>query len=168
MVSNKFILGVVAEVLWFAFAAIAAYLVSLPIISVVSSTLFLYVVFSIFFIITYVRFIAFMSYSVLMENVFFKIGLFIVNVPLFFYLMNLYFKFGRAYDEYNYTLPANVFQHIKSGTELEDLTYIKKLITLSGSASLTVLLLMEITIVYAIFKYRQLDKYIKKNSNTES
>ena len=113
MVSNKFILGVVAEVLWFAFAAIAAYLVSLPIISVVSSTLFLYVVFSIFFIITYVRFIAFMSYSVLMENVFFKIGLFIVNVPLFFYLMNLYFKFGRAYDEYNYTLPANVFQHIK-------------------------------------------------------
>ena len=46
--------------------------------------------------------------------------------------------------------------------------YIKKLITLSGSASLTVLLLMEITIVYAIFKYRQLDKYIKKNSNTES
>lgn len=167
IVINKFTLGVVAEVLWFAFAAFAAYLVALPIMPNVSNTLFLYVVFSVFFIITYIRFIAFMSYSILLENVFAKIGLFIINVPLFFYLMNLYYKFGRAYDEYNFTLSAKVFQHIKAGTELDDLMYIKKLITFSGSASLSVIIFMEITIVYAIFKLRQLDKYIKKGSKKE-
>ena len=82
--------------------------------------------------------------------------------------MNLYYKFGRAYDEYNYLMPTKVFQHIKSGTELDDLMYIKKLITFSGSASLTVIIFMELTIVYAIFKLRQLDRYINKNSKAET
>ena len=161
MKGNLF-LRIVYEVAWFAFAIIAAYLLILPIRAVISDVLNNYMLFSLVFIFTYLRWIAFMPQSILMESVFAKIGLFIINVPLFFYLLNLYFKYGRVFDEYNYTLPATVFQHIKSGTELDDLMYIKNLVTFSGIATLTLILLMEAKITYEIFKLRQLDKYLYK------
>ena len=75
-------------------------------------------------------------------------------------MLNQYYAYGRVYDEYNFTLAANVFQHIKSGTDLEDLMYIKKLVTFAGVASMMVIILLEARIVYAIFKLRQLDKYL--------
>lgn len=103
-----------------------------------------------------------MDYSVLLENIFVKIGLFIINVPLFFYLLKQYYTYSKVFDEYNFTLPANVFQHIKSGTELDDLLYLKQLVTFSGIISLILILILEARIVYAIFKLRQLDKYIFK------
>lgn len=160
---NKMLLSIAYEVLWFAVAAIGAYLLVLPVRADISDALFYYILCSLFFVFTYTRLIAFMSQSILMENVFVKIGLFIVNVPLFFYLMNQYYAFGRVFDEYNYTLASNIFQHIRSGTELDDLMYIKKLVTFSGATSMTVIVLMEARIIYAIFKLRQLDKYIHKN-----
>jgi hypothetical protein len=102
-----------------------------------------------------------------MKSVFVKIGLFIINVPLFFYLLKQYFTYSKVFDDYNLTLPANVFQHIKSGTELDDLLYLKQLVIFSGVIAMMLVLLLQIRIVYAIFKQRQLDKYIfKKNINT--
>lgn len=158
-------LDIFYELLWFAFAAIAAYLLILPIKSEISPQFFLYLMWSLFLVFTYFRFIAFMSRSVLLENVFVKILLFIANVPLFFFVLNQFYTYGRVYDEYNFTLASNVFQHIKSGTDLDDLTYIKRLVTFSGAASMLVIVLLEIRIVYAIFKLRQLDKYINKKPN---
>ena len=79
--------------------------------------------------------------------------------------MNQFYTYGRVYDEYNFTLASNIFQHIKSGTDLDDLTYIKRLVTFSGAASMLVIILLEIRIVYAIFNLRQLDKYINKKPN---
>ena len=66
------------------------------------------------------------------------------------------------FDEYNYTLPANVFHRIKSVTELDDLMYIKKLVTFSGVAAMVLIVLLEARIVKAIFKLRQLDKLLYK------
>jgi hypothetical protein len=164
---KNLLLGITYEVLWFAFAFAAAYLMVFSIRASISSALYYYIFFSIAFIITYFRFVTFMSYSVLMKSVFVKIGLFIINVPLFFYLLKQYFTYSKVFDDYNLTLPANVFQHIKSGTELDDLLYLKQVVIFSGVIAMMLVLLLQIRIVYAIFKQRQLDKYIfKKNINT--
>ena len=160
---NKLVLEIIYELGWFAFAAVAAYLLVLPVVPKISNALYLYMYGTLFLIVTFFRFTAFMSRSVLLENVFVKILLFIINVPLFFYLLNEYYTYGRVFDNYDYTLASNVFQHIKSGTELEDLTYIKKLVTFCGIASLMLVVLLQVRIVYAIFKLRQLDKYLVRN-----
>ena len=162
-VKNKLVLEIIYELCWFAFAAAASYLLVLPVISKISPELFQYMYGAFFLIVTYFRFTAFMSRSILLENVFVKIVLFIINVPLFFYLLNAYYTFGRVFDNYDFTLASNIFQHIKSGTELEDLMYIKKLVTFCGIASLMLLVLLQLSIVYAIFKLRQLDKYLVRN-----
>ncbi|HRH57972.1 MAG TPA: hypothetical protein PLS10_09980 [Chitinophagales bacterium] len=158
--NSKVVLSVIYELLWFAVAAVGAYLLVLPVKNEISQQFFQYLICSMFLVFTYFRFTAFMMRSILLENVWIKLLLFVLNVPLFFFVLNKYYAFGRVYDEYNFTLPLNVFQHIKSGTELDDLMYIKKLVTFSGVASMTVILFLEARIVYAIFKLRQLDSYI--------
>lgn len=160
---NKLVLEIFYEICWFAFAITASYLLVLPIISKISEAFSHYLLGAIFLVFTYFRFIAFMMRSVLLESVWIKLIFFVLNIPLFFVMLNLYYTYGRAFDDYNYTLSASIFQHIKSGTELEDLMYIKKLVTFSGAASLMVILAFEIRIVYAIFKLRQLDKYLVRN-----
>lgn len=165
-VKNKLLLSVAFEFLWFAFAAIAAYLLVLPIRSEISDSLFLYMMWSLFVVFSYFRFIAFMSNSILLESVWVKLAIFIANVPFFFFVLDQYYAFGRVFDEYNFTLASNIFQHIKSGTELDDLMYIKKLVTFCGIASMTVIVLLQVRIVYAIFKLRQIDHYLyKKKGN---
>ena len=159
---NKLVLDIFYELLWFAFAAIAAYLLILPIKNEISFAFFRYLTCSLFLVFTYFRFVAFMMRSIILENVWIKVLLFIINIPLFFFVLDQYYAFGRVYDEYNYTLAATIFQHIKSGTDLDDLMYIKKLVTFSGAASMMVIILLEARIVYAIFKLRQLDKYINR------
>ena len=70
---KNLLLGITYEVLWFAFAFAAAYLMVFSIRASISSALYYYIFFSIAFIITYFRFVTFMSYSVLMKSVFVKI-----------------------------------------------------------------------------------------------
>jgi hypothetical protein len=162
-VKNKLVLGIIYELCWFAFASAAAYLLVLPVMSRISQEFLLYLLGSSFLVFTYFRFTAFLMRSVLLESVWIKMLFFIGNVPLFFLMLNLYFTFGRAFDDYNYTLAAGLFQHIKSGTELDDLMYIKKLVTFCGVASLMVIIVFELRIVHSIFKLRQLDKYLVRN-----
>lgn len=162
---NKILLKLTYELLWFVFAAIASYLLVYPIMQKISFPFYKYLLMALFLVFTYFRFTAFMMRSVLLESVWIKILFFVINIPLLFYLQDQYYTFGKVFDEYNYTLPANVFQHIASGTELDDLMYIKKLVTFSGVLSVILVILFEIRIVYAIFKLRQLDKYIFKGKN---
>lgn len=159
---NKLLLSLLYESLWFAFAAVAAYLLILPIKNEISQQFFIYLMWSLFLVFTYFRFTAFMMRSILLENIWVKILFFTLNVPLFFVVLDQYYAFGRVYDEYNFTLPSTVFQHIKSGTELDDLMYIKNLVTFAGVASMALIILFEARIVHAIFKLRQLDKVLYK------
>ena len=101
-----------------------------------------------------------MQRSVIFRNVFVKILLFVLNIVLFIFVLNQYYSFNNVFDVYNYTLPVNEFQHIKSGTEVDDLLYIKKLTIFSGIVAMILIVLMEMRLVHAFFKYRQLDKYI--------
>lgn len=163
---NKVVLEIMYELLWFAFAGIAAYLLILPIQNKISVSFVRYLLGSLFLVFTYFRFTAFMSRSILLNSVWVKLAFFVINIPLFFLVLDQYYTFGRVFDEYNFTLPKNEFQHIFSGTELEDLMYIKKLVTFSGSVALLLIVLFEIRIVYAIFKLRQLDKYLWSDKKT--
>lgn len=157
---NKLFLDIFYELLWFTIAAIAAYLLVSPIRPEISIPFYHYLVASLFLIFTYFRFVAFMMRSILLQSIWVKIGLFIANIALFFFALNQYFIFIDVFDEYNYTLAANVFQHIRSGTETDDLFYIKKLTIFSGIGLMMLILVLEARIVYAIFKLRQLDKYL--------
>lgn len=157
---NKLVLDIFYELLWFAIAAIAAFLLISPVRPEISNPFYQYLLASIFLIFTYFRFIAFMMRSILLESVWVKIGLFILNIPLFFFVLNRYFHFVDVFDDYNYTLAVGQFQHIRSGTETDDLMYIKKLTVFSGICLMMLILVLEARIVYAIFKLRQLDKYL--------
>ncbi len=159
---NKLLLSLLYELLWFVFAAVAAYLLILPVKNEISQQFFIYLLWSLFLVFTYFRFTAFMMRSIILENVWTKIMLFIANIPLFFFVIDQYYSFGRVYDEYNFTLADTTFQHIKSGADLKDLLYVKKLVTFSGISSVTLIVFMEARIVYAIFKLRQLDSYLFK------
>ena len=158
--SNKILLDIFYEILWFAFAAVASYLLILPVKNEISISFSRYLMCSMFLVFTYFRFTTFMMRSVLLESVWVKIGLLILNIPLFFFVLNQYFNYIDVFDDYNYTLAANLFQHIRSGTEVDDLMYIKKLTVFSGIASMLMIFLFELRIVYSIFKLRQLDKYL--------
>jgi hypothetical protein len=157
---NKLFLDIFYELIWFTIAAVAGYLLIAPIRNEISIPFFHYLWGSLFLVFTYFRFTAFMMRSLIFENVFVKIGIFILNVPLFFFVLNQYFKFIDVFDDYDYTLASNIFQHIRSGTEVNDLLYIKKLTVFSGIGSFLVIFFLEARIVYAIFKLRQLDKYL--------
>lgn len=157
---NKLILDLAYELLWFAFAAIASYLLILPIKEVISISFFQFLLSALFLAITYFRFIAFMMRSILLESIWVKLLLFVLNIPLFFYMLDQFSTFGKVYDEYNFTLPVTEFHHINSGTELDDLMYIKQLVTFAGFAAIVMIILLELRIVHAIFKLRQLDKYL--------
>ena len=159
---NKLLLSILYELLWFVFAAIASYLLILPIKNEISQQFFIYLMWSLFLVFTYFRFTAFMMRSVILESIWIKILFFTLNIPLFFFVLDQYYAFGRVYDEYNFTLASNIFQDIKSGTELDDLMYIKNLVTFSGAAAMMLIILFEARIVYAIFKLRQLDKILFK------
>jgi len=161
---NELVLRWLYELVWFVFAASASFLLVMPIKDEISQPFFQYLIASLFLVFTYFRFTAFMMRSILLENIWVKVFFFVINIPLFFYAMDQYFTYGKVFDEYNFTLPDKEFQNIKSGTELDDLMYIKTLVTFCGFASLTLIVLFETKLVHAFFKLRQLDKYIwKKN-----
>jgi hypothetical protein len=67
----------------------------------------------------------------------------------------------QAFDDYVFDLPDTVFQHIHSGTD-EKLSVIKRLTVTAGVGSLTMIVLMELRVIWLIFKLRQLDQLIKR------
>lgn len=157
---NKILLDVISEALWLIIAAVAAVILIYPIYTEISQEFLIYLSWSLFLIFTYIRGILFMQRSIIFRNVFVKLFLFVLNVVLMIFVLNRYYSFIHVFDDYNYTLPATEFQHIKSGTEVDDLLYIKNLTVFSGIVAMLVIVLMEIRIVQAFFKYRQLDQFI--------
>ncbi|MBK6273440.1 MAG: hypothetical protein IPF58_01545 [Saprospirales bacterium] len=157
---NEILLDLAYEAIWLIVAAVASIILIYPIYTKISQQFLLYLCWSLFLVFTYVRGILFMQRSIIFRNVFVKILLFVLNIVLFIFVLNQYYSFNNVFDVYNYTLPVNEFQHIKSGTEVDDLLYIKKLTIFSGIVAMILIVLMEMRLVHAFFKYRQLDKYI--------
>ena len=163
--NKKIVFGLLYELLWFLIAALVAYILIWPIRDRISDELFNYLLPTYFLIFTYFRFIAFMQQSILLESIWSKILFFVLNFPLFFFMLNKSFEYGQVADTYIYTLPKTILQHIKSGTELPQVMYVKRLVTIAEATVLTLIILFQLRIVHSIFKFRQLDKviYIKKN-----
>ncbi|MBK8350156.1 MAG: hypothetical protein IPL21_00185 [Saprospirales bacterium] len=157
---NEILLDLAYEAIWLIVAAVASIILIYPIYTKISQQFLVYLCWSLFLVFTYVRGILFMQRSIIFRNVFVKILLFVLNIVLFIFVLNQYYSFNNVFDVYNYTLPVNEFQHIKSGTEVDDLLYIKKLTIFSGTVAMVLIVLMEMRLVHAFFKYRQLDKYI--------
>ncbi len=157
---NETLLDFAYEALWLIVAAVASIILIYPIYTKISQKFLVYLCWSLFLVFTYIRGILFMQRSIIFRNVFVKMFLFVLNIALLIFVLNQYYSFNNVFDVYNYTLPANEFQHIKSGTEVDDLLYIKKLTIFSGTVAMVLIVLMEMRLVQAFFKYRQLDKYI--------
>jgi hypothetical protein len=159
-VASRQLLEGLYDAIWFAIAVVAAMLLLQPVKQAISSEFYRFLAVGIFIVFTYFRFTAFMMRSLVLQNVWVKIGFFILNIPLFFFLLNQYFKFIDVFDDYDYTLDASVFQHIHSGTELETLMYLKRLTVFAGILPLFLILLFQARIIYAVFKFRLFDKYL--------
>ncbi len=162
LMQKNIITKIVYDLVWFISAIIIAMLFILPINNQISRPFFYYLFGSFFLIVTYFRGIVFMSYSILFSNIWIRLLLLIGNIPLFIFVLRQYYVFIRVFDDYNYTLPITEFQHVLSGTEVEDLLYIKKLAIFAGSILMFMIVLMEMRIIQVIFKERQLDKFIRK------
>ncbi len=158
--NKRLALGIFYELIWVVIAVVAAVVLIFPYRHDISFAFMRYLFCALFLVFTYFRFVAFMMRSVVLENVWVKLGLFILNFPLFFLMLNKYFDYIDVFNEYNYTLATNVFQHIKSGTDVEELLYLKRLTIFSGIISMMMIVLLQLRIVYAIFKLRQFDKYL--------
>lgn len=165
--NNKTLLQLAYEALWLVFALVAAYVLIMPIRSHITDLFFRYLFVSIFFIVTYFRFTVFMSSSVVMSNIWVKILLFVGNIPLFFFALDQYYTFNAVFDNYIYTLPPDVYQHILSGTEVEELLYIKQLTVFAGVISMVMIILLQMRIVQTIFLQSQLDRLIKKKASKQ-
>jgi hypothetical protein len=159
---NKVVTEIIYETLWFLLAVVVAAIFIYPIYTKISRPFLIYLICSLFLIVTYFRGIVFMQHSIIFRNVWVQLILFVVNVPFMIFVLRQYFSFIHVFDDYNYTLPPTEFQHILAGTEVDDLLYIKSLTIFAGTILLVMIALMEIRIIHAIFKYRQLDKIIHK------
>jgi len=60
-----------------------------------------------------------------------------------------------------------VYQHILSGTEVEELLYIKQLTVFAGVISMVMIILLQMRIVQTIFLQSQLDRLIKKKASKQ-
>ena len=140
---NEILLDLAYEAIWLIVAAVASIILIYPIYTKISQQFLVYLCWSLFLVFTYVRGILFMQRSIIFRNVFVKILLFVLNIVLFIFVLNQYYSFNNVFDVYNYTLPVNEFQHIKSGTEVDDLLYIKKLTIFSGIVAMILIVLME-------------------------
>ena len=153
-------LDIVYEILWLVLAAVASAILIYPIYTKISHEFFVYLCWSLFLVFTYIRGILFMQRSIFFRNIFVRLFLFVANIALLIFVLNQFFTFIHVFDDYNYTLPAQELQHIKSGTEVDDLMYIKQLTIFSGSIAMISVVLMEMRLIQAFFRYRQLDKYL--------
>ncbi|MCB0508057.1 MAG: hypothetical protein R2739_05200 [Chitinophagales bacterium] len=160
---KKLLYGWMYEFIWIAASCLVAYILLFPVQEEISTALYQFIGICITMVFIYFHFVAFLSRSIILESIWMKLIVFILNIPLFLFVLNKYYEYGRVYDEYNYTLPATMFQHIKSGTELNDVLYIKNLIIFGGVAFLFLIILLELRIVRSIFLSRQLDAVIYKN-----
>lgn len=163
---NQLGLQILYELAWFSVAGILALLFVLPIQPYISKALSNYLLISLFLGFTYFRYILFIFRSIIFKSIWIKIGVLILNVALFFLVINQYFSFSTVADDYIYTLPQQTFQHIHSGTDLDKLLYIKNIVAFSGFFAVVCIFLLEIRLVYAIFKLRQLDKVLYPNQQS--
>jgi hypothetical protein len=69
----------------------------------------------------------------------------------------------EAFDDYLYDLPEHVFQHIRSFTDIDQIMRITRLTIICGVGSLTMIGLLQLRIIWLIFKLRQLDRFVKRH-----
>lgn len=146
------------DIIWISISAIAAYLFLFSIKPVISDEFYRFLFVGIFLAFIYFGYTVFLFQSLLAQNIWIKVIWFVANIALFFVLLDNYYKFSRVIDEYNYTLSANQFQHVKSFTELNVQIYIKRMIILAGIIPLFLMIVFQIRLFVSFFQTRQLDK----------
>ena len=161
MKGKEIIYSLLFEIIWFAFAAILVFVVLSLVRTSISTHFYEFLFGTGFLLITYFRFIVWAYNSILLRSIWMKLLLFLANIPLFFYVLHYYGHFMQVFDNYVFDLPDTVFQHINSGTD-EKLPLIKWLTVIGGVGSLSMIVLMEIRVIWLIFKLRQLDRYISR------
>jgi hypothetical protein len=77
-------------------------------------------------------------------------------------MLHYYGNFMMAFDDYIYDLPETTFQHIHSYTDIDQILMITRLTIISGVGSLCTIVLLELRLIYLIFKLRQLDPLIDR------
>lgn len=162
MKKNEILYSIVFELLWIAFAAILVFVVFSMVRSFISEHFYEFLLGTGFLFITCFRLVVWPYNSVLIRSVWIKLLLFLLNIPLFFYVMHYYSHFMQVFDDYVYDLPDTVFQHIHSGTDIDQILLIKRLTVMTGVGALVVIVLFELRIIWLIFKLRQLDRYISR------
>lgn len=161
MQTREFTYRLLLEIFWFLFAGIFVFLVLESVRTSVSPAFYRFLITSGFIFITYLRLAVFSDDSLLLTSIWVKLLVFFGNIALFFYLMHEFNTFREAFDDYNYTLDETQFQHIRSGTDVDQVLRISRLTVISGIGALVTTVMLNLRVMWMIFRSRQLENLIK-------
>lgn len=164
MQTREFTYRLLLEVFWFLFAGALVFLVLEGVRTSVSAQFYQFLFASGFLFITYLRLAVWSAYSLLLTSIWVKLLLFFGNIGLFFFMMHEFNTFRQAFDDYNYTLDEQVFQHIRSGTDVDQVLRISRITVIAGIGALVSIVMLELRVVWMIFSSRQLERLVKGKS----
>jgi hypothetical protein len=149
------------EVLWFAFAAILVFVILASVRTTISPAFYRFLFITGFIFVTYLRLAVWARNSILLSSIVIKLVLFFGNVALFFFLLHEFNVFRQAFDDYNFTLPEGQFQQIRSGTDVDQVMKISRLTSIAGTGAILSVVLLELRLMWMIFRSRQLERLVK-------
>ncbi len=161
MQTREFTYRLLLEIFWFLFAGVLVFLVLETVRLSVSAPFYRFLCIAGFLFISYLRLAVWSEQSLLLTGIWVKLLLFFGNIGLFFFLMHEFNTFRQAFDDYNYTLDETKFQHIRSGTDVEQVLRISRLTVIAGIGALVTTVVLEFRIMWMIFRSRQLERLLK-------
>lgn len=161
MQTREFTYRLLLELFWFLFAGVLVFLVLELVRTSVSQPFYRFLFSAGFLFVSYLRLVVWSEQSLLLTSIWVKLLLFFGNIGLFFFLMHEFNTFRQAFDDYNYTLDETQFQHIRSGTDVDQVLRLSRLTVIAGIGALVTTVLLEFRIMWMIFRSRQLERLIK-------
>lgn len=161
MQTREFTYRLLLEIFWFLFAGVLVFLVLELVRTYISPGFYRFLFVAGFLFITYLRLAVWSDQSLLLTSIWVKLILFFGNIGLFFLLLHEFNTFRQAFDDYNYTLDDTQFQHIRAGTDVDQVLRLSRLTVIAGIGALVTVVLLEFRIMWMIFRSRQLEQLVK-------
>lgn len=139
-----------------------AFLILSPYQALVSKEFFSFFFLCIFLTTTYFRW-AWLIKNGLMGFFWTKLAIFLLQIPLFFFLIKSFQYYQQAFEAFNYTIDINGTQHIQQNIHYKTLDSLRSICYTSGTMVIIGLVLVELRIIYSIFKYREIPTSFIKN-----
>lgn len=158
---SKTSIQIIFEIIGLLLSFAVAFLILSPYKPLLSRDFFYFFFICIFLTTTYFRWAWLIKHGV-MGFFWTKIIIFLLQVPLFFFLIKGFQHYQQAFESFNYTIEINGIPHIQQNIHYKTLEKLGAICYTSGTMAIIGLILVELRIIYSIFKYREVPKSLLK------